>query len=227
MPCYSSRVYVSGEQQFGCYLFKLIEYFEYTDKIAGIGYVHMLYNPFSADETLLVRAEAKLYMGDRAGAIEDLNYWTTSRMCTQALTLERIQRFYNRGTRNIYVSDLHPAEMGFEKVLTGDDLSVLDCILHFRRIETIHNGDRWYDIKRYGITVTHFYRDAHEDEIHIDSLTYNDKRRVLQLPKNVIDAGYPPNRATGGGSAGGYSTGAGNARALNSKATIQPVVLSN
>ena len=228
MPCYSSRVYVSGEQQFGCYLFKLIEYFEYTDKIAGIGYVHMLYNPFSADETLLVRAEAKLYMGDRAGAIEDLNYWTTSSMCTQALTLYRIQRIYNRATRNnIYVSALHPAEMGFEKVLTGDDLSVLDCILHFRRIETIHNGDRWYDIKRYGITVTHFYRDAHEDEIHIDSLTYNDKRRVLQLPKNVIDAGYPPNRATGGGSAGGYSTGAGNARALNSKATIQPVVLSN
>ncbi len=224
MPCYSSRVYVAGEQQFGCYLFKVIEYFEYTDKIAGIGYVHMLYNPFTADETLLVRAEAKLYLGDRAGAIEDLGYWTSSRQCSDPLTLDRIKKFYARTADNIFVSPLHPAEMGFEKVLTGDDLAVLDCILHFRRIETIHNGDRWYDIKRYGITVTHFYRDANEDEIHIDSLTYNDPRRVLQLPKNVIDAGYPANRGTSGAGSSGYS--AGNYKALSFGSTAQPVLLN-
>jgi hypothetical protein len=88
--------------------------------------------------------------------------------------------------------------MGFEKVLEGDDLAVLDCILHFRRIERLYEGDRWYDIKRYGITVYHYYRGPQEDEIHIDSLTYNDPRRVLQLPNNVIEAGYPANRETGG-----------------------------
>ena len=172
----------------------------------------MLYQPFTAEETLLCRAEAKLYLGDRDGAIQDLGYWTSSHLVTSALTMDNIRSKYRRtatgstdvatptmnANNNDWVSELYPAEMGFEKVLTGDDLSVLDCVLHFRRIETIHNGDRWYDIKRYGIKVRHFYRGPQEDEIHIDSLTYNDPRRVLQLPNNVIEAGYPANRETGG-----------------------------
>lgn len=205
LPAYSSMVFVNGAgQEYGAWLFRLYEYFEYTDKIAGIGYVHMLYQPFTADETLLCRAEAKLYLGDRAGAIQDLNYWCTSHMTTTELTLDRIISFYNRNkVNNDYVSELHPQEMGFEKVLEGDDLSVLDCILHFRRIETLHEGQRWFDIKRYGIKIYHFYRGALEDDIHIDSLTWDDSRRVIQLPRNVIDAGYPANRETGSAGFGG------------------------
>ena len=189
IPAFSSRVYINGYgQQYGCWLFRLYEYFEYTDKIAGIGYVHMLYHPFTAEETLLCRAEAKLYLGDRDGAIKDLDYWTTSYLVNKTLTLDDIKSYYNRSkSENIYVSELHPQEMGFEKVLKDEDLAVLDCVLHFRRIETIHEGDRWFDIKRYGIKVYHHYRGAREDEIHTDSLTFSDPRRVIQLPQNVLD----------------------------------------
>ena len=52
-------------------------------------------------------------------------------------------------------------------------------------------GLRWFDIKRYGITVHHAYRDPKEDEVHHDELRWDDPRRVLQIPQNVIDAGYP------------------------------------
>ena len=159
----------------------------------------MLYQPFTAEETLLCRAEAKLYSGDRNGAIQDLGYWTASHLVTNPLTLDGIKSKYNRNNArgNEYVSQLHPQEMGFEQILEGDDLSVLDCILHFRRIETMFEGLRWFDIKRYGITVYHHYRGPQEDAIHTDSLTWNDPRRVLQLPQNVIDAGYPGNRDHG------------------------------
>ncbi len=206
LPSFSGRVYVNGAgQQYGAWLFRLYEYFEYTDKIAGIGYVHMLYLPFTAEETLLCRAEAKLYKGDQAGAISDLDTWTASHLTTTPLSLTNILNKYDRTkANNSFVSELHPQEMGFEKVLTGDDQAVLDCVLHFRRVETIHEGQRWFDIKRYGITVRHFYRGPMEDDIHIDSLTYNDSRRVFQIPKNVRDAGYPGSRETG--SAGGSST---------------------
>jgi hypothetical protein len=206
LPAYDGNLFIWGGQEYGVWLFRVYEYFEYTDKIAGIGFVHMLYQPFTAEETLLCRAEAKLYSGDRDGAIQDLGYWTASHMVTNPLTLSDIQRKYNRSnSNNIYVSKLHPKEMGFENVLEGDDLAVLDCILHFRRIERLYEGDRWYDIKRYGINVYHYYRGPQEDEIHIDSLTYDDERRVLQLPNNVIEAGYPANRQTGsfGMSSGG------------------------
>ena len=209
LPAFSGMVYINTYgQQFGAWLFRLYEYFEYTDKIAGIGYVHQIYQPFTADETILCRAEAKLYLGDRNGAIRDLELWTSSHLVTEALTLDRIKRKYRRdGNNNDFVSELYPREMGFEKVLEGDDLSVLDCILHFRRIETIHEGLRWFDIKRYGIKVYHHYRDAHEDEIHTDSLTWDDPRRVLQIPDNVIQAGYPAgarDRGLGGGTGSGY-----------------------
>lgn len=203
LPAFDGHLFIFGGQEYGVWLFRVYEYFEYTDKIAGIGFVHMLYQPFTADETLLCRAEAKLYKGDREGAIQDLGYWTTSHQATNDLTLSRIKSFYNRSKDNIYVSDLHPAEMGFDKVLTGDDLSVLDCVLHFRRIETMFEGQRWFDIKRYGITVYHHYRGPQEDDIHTDSLTWNDSRRVLQLPNNVIEAGYPASRETGSSMGGG------------------------
>lgn len=206
LPAYDGNFFIYGGQEYGIWLFSVYEYFEYTDKIAGIGYVHMLYHPFSAEETLLCRAEANLYLGNRDLAIQDLDYWTNSKMVTTPLALNQITRKYNRDSYNQYCSDLHPAEMGFEKVLSGTDLAVLDCILHFRRIELMFEGQRWYDIKRYGITVYHHYRGANEDEIHTDSLTWNDPRRILQLPKNVIDAGYPGNRGESG-AMGGSSSG--------------------
>ena len=80
--------------------------------------------------------------------------------------------------------------------LTDDEKRVIDCVLHFRRIETMFEGLRWFDIKRYGITVHHAYRDPKEDDIHHDYLRWNDPRRVLQIPQNVIEAGYPRNNRT-------------------------------
>lgn len=205
LPAYTSMVFINGDQEYGGYLFRVIEYFEYTDKIAGIGYVHQLFHPLTAEETLLCRAEAKLYLGDKAGAIQDLNEWQLARMADKDLTQGNINSFYGNPARADYINELHPTEMGFTKTFTGDELNVLYCILHFRRMETIHDGDRWFDIKRYGIEITHYYRDPNEDDIHMDKLTWNDPRRILQLPQFVIDAGYPPTRPTTGGSGG--STG--------------------
>ena len=164
-------------------------------------------------------------MGDRDGAIQDLGFWTSGKLVTNELTLANITRKYSRASNNIYCSPLHPSEMGFEKVLTGDDLAILDCVLHFRRIETMFEGMRWFDIKRYGIEVVHYYRGANEDEIHIDTMPWNDPRRVLQLPKNVIDAGYPANRGTSGAVVGGSSASVVNALSKDNEAT--PIRLSN
>lgn len=54
---------------------KLLGYFEYTDKTAGIGYLHLVNVAFSTDELLLCRAEAKLLKTpqDIDGAVADIN----------------------------------------------------------------------------------------------------------------------------------------------------------
>ena len=193
MPAYDGKIFRWGAgSEYGSWLFRVYEYFEYTNKIAGIGYVHIIYQPFTAEETLLCRAEAKLYLGDTAGAIQDLGFWTASKMIDGELNQDNINRKYS-GTpdKNIYANDMHPQEMGFEKVFEGDQLNVLNCILHFRRIETMFEGMRWFDIKRYGINVKHVYKGPRDYDASYDELKWDDPRRIVQIPYNAIDAGYP------------------------------------
>ena len=66
--------------------------------------------------------------------------------------------------------------------------NLIHCILHLRRIETIHEGLRWYDIKRYGIEISH-----NREGLSPDILTKNDLRRAFQLPQDVINAGLDAN----------------------------------
>lgn len=198
LKAFDGKIYRWGEgSEYGSWLFRVYEYFEYVDKIAGIGYVHILYQPFTAEETLLCRAEAEVYMGRSADAIRDLGFWTASKMVDDELTQSGINTKYKGNSQtNIYVSDLHPMEMSPEwtwNTLSDDEKRIIHCILHFRRIETMFEGMRWFDIKRYGITVHHAYRGPAEDDIHHDYLHWNDSRRVLQIPQNVIKAGYPSN----------------------------------
>ena len=73
-------------------------------------------------------------------------------------------------------------------VAEGDQEALIQCILHLRRIETVHEGLRWQDIKRYGIEIAH-NREGLADDI----LTVDDPRRAIQLPADVIDAGLEAN----------------------------------
>lgn len=193
LKAYEGKIYRYGENDDGSWLFRVYEYFEYEDKIAGIGFVHIIYQPFTAEETLLCRAEAKLYLGQTSSAIDDLNTWTASKLVEAPLTQEKINKFYGGDPKTSdFVSELNPDKMSDQfQILTGDKLNVLHCILHFRRIETMFEGLRWFDIKRYGITVHHAFRGPQDPNITHDYLQWDDPRRVLQIPNNVIKAGYP------------------------------------
>lgn len=171
---------------------KCNEFFEYTDKAAGIGHPHVVTVPFSAEETLLCRAEAYIYQKDFDRATEDLASWMKNHCysATPLLTRKKINDFFtgmayttpeNPGIKN----ELHPK--GFT-VEAGEQENFIHCVLHFRRIETIHEGQRWYDIKRYGIVVNH-----NLDGENTLVLQSEDNRRAIQLPADVINAGLPAN----------------------------------
>ena len=51
---------------------------EYTDKVAGIGYPKRIRAEFTGEETLLTRAEARIFMGKIDEAVSDLNIWAQS-----------------------------------------------------------------------------------------------------------------------------------------------------
>lgn len=196
LKAFDGKIYRwAAGSEYGSWLFRIYEYFEYTDKIAGIGYVHIMYQPFTAEETLLCRAEAEVYLGQTDKALADLGVWTASHMVDAPLTQADIDNKYKGDySDNIYISDLHPTDMSPEwtfDALSDDAKRIIHCILHFRRIETMFEGLRWFDIKRYGITVHHAYRDPKEYDVHHDYLQWNDPRRVLQIPQIVVASGYP------------------------------------
>lgn len=183
------------EQKFA--LPKVGAYFEYTDKVAGVGYLHGVYIGFTADETLLCRAEAYILKGDSNKGVADINTWIRNRTkVKEDFTKNEIVEFYsnikymplgniNEATQRTVKKQLNP--QGFV-VSAGEQESLIQCVLHLRRIETIHEGLRWSDIKRYGIEIAH-NRDGLADDI----LKKDDPRRAVQLPQDVIEAGLPAN----------------------------------
>ena len=197
LPCFDGWLY-TYEQKYGLFACRIVEQFEYTDEIAGIGYVHTLYHPLSTEETLLCRAEARLYQGDLTGCISDLDIWAKSKLCTQTLSLGSINRFYYAGRKG-FVCDINVDKLGWSAadVATAKaNKAVVDCLLHFRHIENYYEGMRWFDIKRYGIPVTHVIKGSHDDFSTTITLDWNDPRRALQVPSQSINAGLVANDRT-------------------------------
>ncbi len=181
---------------------KLPYLFEYYDAIAGTGYYRTVYPAFTADETLLTRAEAYTLLGRYDEAAGDLTTWMQNIVNTDmVLTPSLIQTFYNDvdyaysdslGIKSTIKKHLHPK---FDIGQEGDiKETMLQCVLGFRRIETLQTGLRWYDIKRYGIEIVRRVINADgEPDQRTDLLRTDDPRRAIQIPLKARAAGVVPN----------------------------------
>jgi hypothetical protein len=134
--------------------------------------------------------------GDYNNALNDLNLWITNRITTGViLTRDAINDFY--GGLNPYIPENATPRKSLNpefEIAPAEQENFLHCLLHIRRIETIHDGLRWFDVKRFGIVIYRRHLDANEnvDKV-LDSLTVDDPRRAIQLPASVIKAGLTPN----------------------------------
>lgn len=179
---------------------KLVNYFEYIDKTSGIGYNHMVSVVFSADETLLCRAEAYALQQNYGKALEDINTWIKynslfSQNTDPDLTLTQLNSFY-KGLRYAPALITSRQQRSVKKTLnpegftvaSGSQENLIQLVLQLRRLSGLQEGLRWYDLKRYGIEFSH-NRDNNTPIV----LTKDDPRRAIQLPHDVINAGMQPN----------------------------------
>jgi len=190
-PCLSGRLYIRGSQDYGLFFPKCGEVFEYTDKIAGIGYPHIIRAEFTGEETLLCRAEALVFLNRLPEALADLKTFDDSRKMSgkaqSDLTDAVIKSFY-KSSNPLFSKTLNSQFMSPNFIVTDAQKPYIDCVLHFRRLETIFDGMRFFDIKRFGIEITHKI-----GKDRVENLTWNDPRRAIQIPNEVISAGMTPN----------------------------------
>ena len=199
--------YPSGTDLGYCVARRCPYLFETTDPVAGTGYYRTIFPAFTADDCLLERAEAYIHLKQYNKACEDMNLWmhnyTTNE--TLILTPDTIQKFYSKvgycyeiteedqtGMVSTIKKHLHP--VGFTIEAEGSvDECMYQCLLDMRRIETIHRGMRWFDIKRFGMEIKRRMMENHVPGRLVDVMTVDDERKAIQVPQQARDAGVTPN----------------------------------
>lgn len=91
----AGQIFSSSTHDYGFYTCKIDEEFQYSNKLAGIGYPHIMQRIFTASQLLLERAEAKLMKGDLKGASTDLcQYWNSPLGHFSEKTREQYETYY-------------------------------------------------------------------------------------------------------------------------------------
>lgn len=177
-------------------LHKLPYLFEYTDPVAGIGNSKSVLATFYSEETLLVRAEAKILQNNLQGGLDDINLWAANfyKANNTQVTLSQVNDFYNNLDYSTAAANNQKKVLNPKFTVTaGEQENMIHYLLQCRRILTLHEGLRWFDIKRYGIEVNRLLYSPTGSISVAETLAPYDLRKALQLPQDVVTAGLTPN----------------------------------
>ncbi len=191
----------SGESNFAL-LMKLPREFEIRNTTTGSGYLRTLNVDFTMDEALLNRAEAEIMLGQNDAACADMTIWMKNFFNTNVtLTPTSVQTFFK--TVPYAYADAAKMVPSFKKHISprftidvegSVQESLLQCLLNFRRIETVHQGMRWMDIRRYNIEIPRRLIGANgRPSKNLDWLEKDDPRQVVQIPQSIREAGVAGN----------------------------------
>ena len=196
--------------------------FQYTDPVAGSGYQKAVTVLLSMEEALLNRAEAYIMRMKEdptaaEKALEDMNLYADNLIKSgfTPMTLESIRKWATETYKEYSeltvgkTSTTSPQKLNPKKRLFAapyneleegsDQESMLQALIFLRRYQFLHEGMRWFDTRRFGITVYRYLLD--EDDTTVLEITDRisdeggtpDPRRTFQLPSEVIAAGLTPN----------------------------------
>ena len=190
-----------GESNFAL-LMKLPREFEIINTTTGTGFLHTLNVDFTMDEALLNRAEAEIMLGQNDAACADMTIWMKNFFNTNVtLTPTSIQTYFK--TVPYAYADADKMVPSFKKHISprfkidaegSVQESLLQCLLNFRRIETVHQGMRWMDIRRYNIEIPRRLIGANgKPSQNLDWLEKDDPRQVVQIPQSIREAGVAGN----------------------------------
>ena len=162
---------------------KFEEYFKYTNLTANIGEPYVGIVLLSNDEFYLNRIEALVMKGRIAEANTELEYFLGTRTTgynatTDKLTEEKVVSMYP-----VIADEFTPYY-----TMTPVQTSYVKAIAEARRRDFVHEGLRWFDVKRFNLVVNHatFGKPT-------NTLVKDDKRRAMQIPLSASNYGVEKN----------------------------------
>lgn len=206
----SGALFSYSGSDYGYFSTKIGERFEYSDKIARIGYVHTIQRIFTGTELLLERAEAKVMLGRYDDAMNDLQwYWnhglrtfTTADYSAFVNESQGWMRFLNKNLLlKIYSKATNPncfenwdftQNVSSSYVIPAEAVPYMNFLNDFRRYENSFEGLRFFDLKRWGIEYTH----VQGLESTPYSIKANDPRLAIEVPWETRSEGMPSSRPT-------------------------------
>ena len=135
---------------------------------------------FSTDEVMLNRMEAYVMLGEYDRAIDNLQMYLSAKYDVPPLPC-------NRSAYTQTSSENYRIYTPFYGMSTSQ-LAMVKIILGFRRQEFLHEGLRWFDIRRFYMSVTRTSKYK-----YYKSLEKDDPRKLLQIPQEAVRRGLEPN----------------------------------
>jgi hypothetical protein len=138
--------------------------FERSSLTSNVGSYYTIMPAFRGEEVLLNRAESYILLNQVNLAIADLQTLVNLRYADNpVVSLTQLKAVYQTNNNQV---------------------AALNYTIDERQKEFMHEGLRWFDIKRYGIVVAHDEADG-----NLVFLEADDKRKVIQIPQAAIDVG--------------------------------------
>ena len=107
------------------------------------------------------------------------------------LTEEDLVRYYsNVNNPNCYADWNFTQNMSSNFVIPQEVVPYMNAINDLRRFETAFDGLRFFDLKRFGIEYSH----SIGNPAQVITLAWNDPRRALEVPLEVMAAGMESSR---------------------------------
>nr|WP_315200492.1 RagB/SusD family nutrient uptake outer membrane protein [uncultured Flavobacterium sp.] len=174
--------FYSSNSSITVFLPKFYEYFKYTNVTAGIGEPYVAEVLLSNDEFFLNRIEAHVMAGQISLANDELEYFLSTRTTSYAAT-DKLTQALIVAKYPVIADEYTPFY-----TMTPVQTSYIKAIAEARRRDFIHEGMRWFDVKRFNIVVNHEIENK-----PTNILVKDDNRRALQIPLHATSNGVELN----------------------------------
>ena len=204
----ADKYYWDGNSDHGYKSGRIAERFEYSDKVAGIGFAHIIRREFTCTELLLERAEAELLgNNDIDGCMEDLLAYETCRYNFSEKTRDRYSSGLTLPPTRKAMEDWYAAsqykdhsnvmadwdftqQVSPSFVIPAAKVTYMNILNDMRRYETAWTGLRFFDLKRFGVPYSHTCGKDGE----VLNIVAHDTRLAIELPSEVLLSGLETSR---------------------------------